>query len=35
MLGLLCALLAGIQNGAEDMENSIVAPQKIKYMITI
>lgn len=35
MLGLLCALLEGIQNGAEDMENSMVVPQKIKYIIAI
>lgn len=35
MLSLLCTLLAGIKNGAEDMENSMVDPQKIKCIITI
>ena len=30
-----CAFLVGIQNGTDDVENSMVIPQKVKDKITI
>ena len=30
-----CALLVGIQNGTDDVENSMAVPQKVKDKTTI